>query len=255
MPEEMNTKDICVGVALIVFVVAPFALPVRSEYKTSAVFVAKPFVGNSSVSLETLLATESVAVHVYELHTWILYIIINMLGVVEILLLYLRLREVKPESHWSYSSLLDHGGSFLANTEFWLFMPAHHVCICIFALHTASLYGVIALVMAYVLSVCCLCEPSQDCEHNAEKELYTNRVVLIVASVAVTLFLAVMDEQIHSIILDTNNDAWTVFMLQFILDIFLISGHCMGAHLQGAISARLLYVAACNISMVFWFVV
>lgn len=255
MSEEVTTRDICVGVGVIALVVVPFAIPLSAEYKTSAVFVAKPPEGNSSVALATLLATESVSVHVYEMHTWPWYIFINVIGALEIILLYSKFRKTNMDANWSYSSLLDHDGSFLANTEFWLFMAAHHVFVFIFTLHTASLYGVIALVIPYVLFVSCVCEPSQDCEHNAEKELHINRVIWIAAALFVMLFLVMTDEQIHRIVLDPGNDAWKVFMVQLILDVILISAHCMGAHLHGAVCARLLYVAACNITMVFWFVV
>jgi hypothetical protein len=253
--ESVTSRDIFVFVFVVAFLFTPFA-PVQSPNQISVVFVSNPPSGNSSVALATLLHTNSVNVTLYQMNTWCWYVFVQVLGAFEIVVLYFKLRTLLPGSGWCYSSVLEHGGVCLANTEFWIFMAVHHILLCIFALQIASLYGVLVLVMAYVAAVAFICEPNYDCGHEyARQELYTNRVVLIAASIITILYLFSRDEQIHNMILK-DSEAATLFSSQLFLDFALMFAHySANAEITFVFLTRLLYIAACNIVLFVWFVV
>jgi hypothetical protein len=253
--EEIKSRDIfaMVGVFLLFIGVV---LPPASPKEIAAVFVAKPPSGNNTEAVETLMSTPSVSVTIYLIHKWPWYLFLQVIGIFEYWLLYLKIRAIRPGSSWSYSSVLEHGGSSLGNTEFWIFMFIHHTLLCIFALNTASLFGVISLVVAYVLSLALICEPNDDCGRaSSQQELYTNRVVLITVAVSLTLFLFSRDEQIHGHSVNTDDGVWSILSVQIVLDSALLFAHCSAsAQLLIAYVSRLTYVVACNIVLCVWFV-
>jgi hypothetical protein len=255
IPEGIKSRDVFAIMVVIILLFSPF-IPPKTPYELAAIFVGKPPSGNNTVAIETLLSTKSVPVTIYLIHKWPWYIFVQALGAGEFLLLYLKIRAIRPESSWSYSSVLDHGGACLANTEFWVFMTFHHILLCFFALNTASLFGVVSIVVAYVICLALVCEPNDDCgRQSSQQELYTNRVVLITVALVLTLYLFSRDEQIHGNT-DPDNDVWSILAIQLVLDGALIFAHCsINAQLLFAYVARLMYVTTCNIVMVVWFVV
>ena len=254
--KEITSQDIFAISAAICLLFAPF-IEVKNASETAAVFVAKMPVGNSTVAINSLTTTKTVFVTVYMIHKWSWYIFIQVIGTGEFVLLYLKIRSIRPECSWCYSSVLDHGGACIANTEFWVFIFLHHILVCFFVLNTASLYGVISLILPYVLSLALLCEPNDDCgRQHSQTELYTNRLLMIAAAIFLTLYVFFRDEQFHSSNLYTEDNTWTVLTVQILLDAALLFAHCtINAQLLIAYMARLLYVAACNVVMVIWFVV
>ena len=254
--KEMTSQDIFAISFAILLLFVPF-IEVTNPGEIAAVFVAKIPTGNSTVALHDLTSTKIVSVTVYLIHKWSWYIFIQAAGTGEFLLLYMKIRAICPEYAWSYSSVLDHGGTCIANTEFWIFVFMHHVLLCIFALNTASLFGVIALVLAYVISLALLCEPNDDCgRQNSQQELYSNRVFLIAIAVFLTMFMFSRDEQFHSSNLYLDNNTWSILMVQFVFDAVLLFAHCtINAQFLMAYITRLLYVVGCNLAMVVWFVV
>ena len=255
LSEEIKSRDIFAIVGVFILLIG-LVIPPNAPKENAAVFVAKPPVGNITEAVETLLSTPSVAVTIYLIHKWPWYLFLQTLGIGEYWLLYLKIRTIRPGSSWSYSSVLDHGGSSLGNTEFWIYMFFHHTLLFIFAMNTASLFGVISLVVAYVLSLALICEPNDDCGRaSSQQELFTNRVVLITFSVILTLFLFSRDEQIHGHGVNTDDGVWTIFSVQIALDGALLFAHCSAnAQLLIAYVARLMYVVACNCVVFIWFV-
>ena len=254
--QRITAHDIFAFLTVIILMIS-LTIPVHTPDEISAVFVAKPPPGNNTEAVETLLSDNSVSVKVYLIHTFIWYVFVQVLGIMECGLLYMKIRAFHSSASWSYSSVLEHGGACIANTEFWVFISFHHSFLCIFALHTASLSGVISIVVAYVLTLALVCEPNDDCGRpNSQQELYTNRIMLITAAFVLTLYLFFIDEQLHGNSSSMDSDVLTVLPVQLALDGVLLFAHSsINAKIVCAYVTRLLYVVTCNVVMFIWFVV
>jgi len=246
-----------VGFVGVVIVLLPMAF-YGVDHRTSVVFVSLTPMGNQTDSSNILMADGKADVLTFQLNSDLSAHVVCVLAAIECVLLWWKVCGISSDdSLFTESVVLQHGGMYTANNEFWLFVGIHHVVLVMVVLSPLSIHALLLLVFSYVTLMSMLCESRNDtCDDSdlgPSTEKAVNRVAVLFLHTMVIFTLIVIDQRLNMATFERIGLGSGAVILQGGVDLVLVLVHSPSQiSLLTCYLSRIVYVFTCAGMIIWW---
>ena len=248
--ESIDVSTLVVFVWSILLACVPLALRGGGGIKGfSVLYVSLPPPMNQTMANEAFLDGIKPGVTAFEIGNRFWAHVICVAAGLEALLLWAQVRKMRDSKPFTYTNVVNTGGLYTANTEFWFYVGMHHTVFIMLLLSPMSFHSLLLFVYVGVGAIYAMCQPSEDHEEdNSHSEVYLNRVsstffLIFIFGILVAVDARMNQPSLGYIPVMRVNLLLTQFFIDVMLTIVHVSIH---VDILTCYYARLVYTYVCG---------
>jgi hypothetical protein len=226
--EQINTQTLSVFLLSIAMVSIPFTLrDTEAGNSSSILFISLPPDGNQTMANNALITGMKPGVVVFEFNNYTWAHILCATAGIEVLLLWVKLCKIETNTPFTQAKVLNIGGLYTANNEFWVFVGLHHAIFIMLLISPISLHSLVLFVWCIVATFSKICEPGEEHDDDSPRsEIYFNRIAAVFCYTLLSGVLFVVDTRMNrQIIGDVAALNTDLIFIQFVIDTLLVIAH------------------------------